>query len=251
MPTYTNPPGAPPISFSPRTRFTQDEIAQACIAGGTLLHTPSGIDAAQLLWALAGNESSFGANCIPRHEAAYCTGKYSAGLKVATQTYGHAAHCSYGPWQLLWVNTNKMQSPEKTFADLRLCMLNTVAFLNSEIFGRQHAMTVQEVGDAYNTGNFRDKNIPTTYNDELESHYNNVPLPSFTIHAVAGEGGALNLYHALMDAIEFCGRGSSALQDVPLELAMENRILTVTESDVQWNTDEHGKSINRIRLTCR
>lgn len=93
------------------------------------------------------------------------------------------------------------------------------------------------VADAYNSGNFRDKNVPTAYIEELVSHYNNVPLPRLTIHAVAGEGGALNLYHAMMDAIEFCGRGISALQDVPLELAMDNRILTVTDSDVQWNTE--------------
>ncbi len=251
MTIYTNPPGAPPISFAPRTRFTRDELGQICIAGGTLLHVPSGIDGAQLLWALAGKESSFGANSIPRHEVGYCTGKYSAGLTQATAEYGHGAHCSYGPWQLLWANTKRLQSPEKTFADLRLCMLNTVAFLNSEILGRQHAMTLEEVADAYNSGNFRDKNVPQAYIEEVISHYNNVPLPSLTIHAAAGEGGAINLYHAIMDAIEFCGRGSSALEDVPLELALDNRILTVTESDVQWNTNEHGNTINRIRLTCR
>ena len=76
-----------------------------------ILRTPSTIDAVQMLWAFAGKESSLGANCIPRHEAGYCTDRYSEGLRTATEHYGHAAHCSFGPWQLLW---GKHLAPEAT-----------------------------------------------------------------------------------------------------------------------------------------
>jgi hypothetical protein len=55
----------------------KEKLAALCRECGPHLHVPQGIDAAQLLWAFAGRESSFGARSIPLHEAAYCyAGKY-------------------------------------------------------------------------------------------------------------------------------------------------------------------------------
>ena len=98
--------------------FTRDQVAAACRKFGTLLWLPAGahIDGPRLLWAMSGNESTFGHHCTPRHEPAYCTGIYSRVSTVValTEKYQHAAHCSYGPWQILLVNCDEGVSPEDT-----------------------------------------------------------------------------------------------------------------------------------------
>ena len=55
--------------------FTPKQVADQCrISGPDLAGLPRGVDGAQLLWAMAGNESSFGVNCTPRHEPAFDVG---------------------------------------------------------------------------------------------------------------------------------------------------------------------------------
>ena len=61
--------------------FDKEEIVAACREyGPQIVGLPVGIDGAQLLWAMSGNESSFGANCAPRHEPAFdVDGVYGSG----------------------------------------------------------------------------------------------------------------------------------------------------------------------------
>ena len=76
--------------------FTRQQIADACLAyGPQLTELPYGVDGAQLLWALSGNESSFGANCTPRYEPAYDVGGRYADADLLAR-FGRAAACSYG-----------------------------------------------------------------------------------------------------------------------------------------------------------
>jgi len=59
------------------------------------------LDKVRLLWGIAGVESSFGQNCSPRHEQAYCYGgRYLD--HYASLEWGCLAHCSYGPWQVMF-----------------------------------------------------------------------------------------------------------------------------------------------------
>jgi hypothetical protein len=70
------------------------------------------MDAAKLLWAFAGVESSFGLNSAPRHEWGYCyNGRYFD--SAATAEIGCLAHCSYGPWQVMYANFPKGIDPRQ------------------------------------------------------------------------------------------------------------------------------------------
>lgn len=61
------------------------------------------IDKVRLLWGFAGVESTFGLDCTPRHEPGYCHGgKYFN--RIASRVWGCLAHCSYGPWQVMFAN---------------------------------------------------------------------------------------------------------------------------------------------------
>src|SRR5882724_11014499 len=86
---------------------SQEQLAALCQAHSPLQLPGSGElgqrDPAMVLWALAGAESSFGTNTSPRHEASYCRGgKYFD--VYATRQWGCLAHCSYGPWQVMYAN---------------------------------------------------------------------------------------------------------------------------------------------------
>ena len=113
------------------TNFTQQEIAAQCrISGPQLIGLPAGIDGAQLLWAISGNESSFGANCTPRHEPAYDVGgRYgSNAVMVPLLTeWGSAAACSYGPLQLMFCNAPAGATPSD-FDDLPTAFKYSVAY---------------------------------------------------------------------------------------------------------------------------
>ena len=81
-------------------------IAALCRKHAPDLLTPvkwqgTSLDKVRLLWGLAGNESLFGVNCTPRHEHGYCYGgKYFN--SVASRSWGCLAHCSFGPWQVMF-----------------------------------------------------------------------------------------------------------------------------------------------------
>jgi hypothetical protein len=101
-------------------RFEPHLIAGYCRVKGQLLKCAP-LDGVKLLWAVAGVESSFGIRCVPRHEDEYCdfphwhqkadgtftkrAGLYSAELRDATKEIQCAAHCSWGPWQVMYANT--------------------------------------------------------------------------------------------------------------------------------------------------
>lgn len=124
-----------------------------------------------LLWALAGNESSYGEFGIPRFEKAYAPGgqyfSRSTFLQTHWQRWGDMVACSYGPLQLMFENT-RYHCPRYTPADLidgyELCMAASVTFLNKFI-GQQDPRQIKHIFDAWNTGNWKDGNIPWLYVD--------------------------------------------------------------------------------------
>jgi hypothetical protein len=79
------------------------------------------VDPVKLLWAIAGVESMSGDYSNPRHEQGYCYGgRYFDPL--VTSDIGCLAHCSYGPWQVMYANFPKLTDPRSLipFDDGRL-----------------------------------------------------------------------------------------------------------------------------------
>jgi len=83
-------------------------IAALCRKHAPDLFTPANwqgtaLDKVRLLWGIAGVESTFGLDCNPRHETGYCYGGHYFPYD-ASKLWGCLAHCSYGPWQALFVD---------------------------------------------------------------------------------------------------------------------------------------------------
>lgn len=75
-----------------------------------LVWKDTSFDKARVLWAFCGVESSFGANCNPRHETGYCYGAKYFNPHLSS-LWGCLAHCSYGPWQVMFANFPPDVSP--------------------------------------------------------------------------------------------------------------------------------------------
>jgi hypothetical protein len=90
-------------------------IAALCRKWGPELLTPLNwqgtlLDKTRLLWGIAGVESSFGFRCNPKHEGGYCYGgRYFN--PALTDEWGCLAHCSFGPWQVMFSNFKVGVSP--------------------------------------------------------------------------------------------------------------------------------------------
>ena len=126
-------------------------LIELCKTYGPIVKVPEGVDGVKLLWALAGNESSFGANLAPRHEPGYCRGgKYYNVLQ--TGAWGCLAHCSFGPWQVMFPNFPVGTSPLLVMEEPRVAASVTVDFLNRIVFGVHKAATLEQIGQCYNGG---------------------------------------------------------------------------------------------------
>ena len=141
--------------------------------------TGNPIDGARLLWAIAGNESTFGDNCKPRHEPAYDVGgvyyNRSSAVQATVKRWGPAAACSYGPWQVLLVNTQC--SPEELGSDPTKACEAAVHYISTFVLGFRKARTLAQILDTYNSGNWRDANVPLKYIHDGTNYYQNYPLP--------------------------------------------------------------------------
>jgi hypothetical protein len=156
-------------------RATKSQIGALCQNYGLLLQAiPSDIDPVQLMWAIALNESIHETNGIlyfpPRHEPAYDQGgRYCVGEQAsACVVFGRDAACSYGPWQVMFCHA-KGYSP-KELGDTEKCAEVFLSYMNREL-NRQKPKTIDQIGDMYNSGNFRDGNVPKEYIARLRHHY--------------------------------------------------------------------------------
>lgn len=162
--------------------FSRSEIAAACRKWGAMLRVPDGINGARLLWALSGCESSFGADCKPRHEPYYhnlAAAGTNAQLVALTAQWGCDAHSSFGPWQELLINCSATMRPED-FASLDRCALEVATFINARILGHEHATTVEEIAEAYNSGKWQWMTTPAgvqTYVADCRRYYDTAVMP--------------------------------------------------------------------------
>jgi hypothetical protein len=166
--------------------FTRDEVAAACRQWGSLLALPAGIDGAQLLWAISGCESSFGANCKPRHEPYYhnlADAGTNAQLVALTRLYGCDAHSSFGPWQELLVNCTPEMKPEN-FADINRAAAQAVRFINRRILQAEQAKTIEQIAVAYNSGKWKWLTVPPgaeRYAKDCQRYYDTTAMPLVSV----------------------------------------------------------------------
>ena len=165
------------ITQPSRTSFTELEVVPKCHKwGGSLLLDGTGLDGATVLWAISGCESTFGANSKPRFEPSYAR-NMSPQMVALRNRLGDASACSFGPWQLMAVNVTPSLESVEQFADLDFCAAQTVNHINLAILQAQGAKTLAQIADAYNSGNFRDKIVPTQYIADVVRYYDSYPMP--------------------------------------------------------------------------
>ena len=158
---------------------SKQQIADMCrIMSDMMAFAVPGVDSAQMWWAIAGNESSFGHDCTPRHEPAFDVGGvYGNGevMKPLLAKWGRAAACSYGPWQIMFCNTTIMDFVD--FDDLSKTAKASVVYLN--LLNRKFRMqTLAQVGECWNGGHpmVNPSVAVAGYVQRLTANYQNVPI---------------------------------------------------------------------------
>jgi len=167
------------MTFKPLTERS-NQVARQCRSFGVAIEPlPQGIAGYQLLWAISGCGSSFGMNITPRHESAWDTGgTYAAHspMPELLKQYGSAAACSYGPWQVLFVNAPSGFTPSD-FDDIQLAAQATAAFLN-KLLRTFKPKTLAEIASCWNAGHIQNPLSPgvAQYATDLTKFYAE-PLP--------------------------------------------------------------------------
>jgi hypothetical protein len=161
------------------TNYTRSQVAAICkVYGPKIIGLPPGVDGAQLLWAISGNESSFGVNCEPRLEPTYWTGQYSHDPAQAklNQQYGPIAASSVGPWQLMAVNAAPFGvAPVEASMQIDKAAQATVGFLSHQL-QREKPPSLEMILKMWNSGNWKGAFVPAQYIVEGVKNYG-VALP--------------------------------------------------------------------------
>lgn len=154
--------------------YTKSELKKAIADQVNFMKEVPHIENDLFLLALSGVETTFGTNNKPRFERAYSPeGKYGTSdqMKHLYPLYGTDACCSYGPWQILFVTAYSLGYRglpiDLEFASTSLVW--TIKFLNKWI--SEGADTLEKLADCWNSGTYRDLNIPYPYIDRLKLIY--------------------------------------------------------------------------------
>lgn len=141
-----------------------------------LLKSPHDLNPLHLLIAIAGVESSYGVQNVPKYESAYAPGGlyYRRAKYVRDQywIYGALSCCSYSSWQILYLSAYDLgcrDHPLELWKD-EVAIEWVVKYLNVRVFGRG-AKRISEIADAYNSGTHRDDIVPYEYIAKLEDCY--------------------------------------------------------------------------------
>ena len=152
------------------------------LASGLKIPAGSDMDPRALLIAMTANESSWGTDCAPRFEPGYYRGgayflkPANDWLRDLVRRYGQCAAMSWGPWQIMYPVAYELGYKGSAHAhpwglyEPEISLHWVIEYLNRRVFAAG-ALTVAQVGDAYNTGNCRDANHNLEYETDLEAHY--------------------------------------------------------------------------------
>lgn len=125
-----------------------------------------------LMAAIAENESSFGKDTKPRYEQAYDRGRrYDRNeQKFLLDKFGHAAACSYGPWQTLPCNALAF-TPNELNESPDAAARAFVADMNHRVL--PHSLTLSEMAQIYNSGRVSKTPLPgvVRYMNDLQANY--------------------------------------------------------------------------------
>jgi hypothetical protein len=140
------------------------------------------VDAATLLWAFTGNESSFGENCTPRHEPAFDVGGMYAQSPTQApllEKFGSAGACSYGPFQIMLCNCPSGTTPDE-MGQLDIAFMCSVTFMKRQ-FQKFDPKDIESCGAIWNCGHIpHDNTWPAgvrRYANQLVENYRNPRIP--------------------------------------------------------------------------
>jgi hypothetical protein len=158
--------------------FARQQVADACRKFGSTVNTallPDELVAQQVLWAICGNESSFGANCAARHEPAYDRGGIYAmnpAQAALLDRFGGLGACSYGPMQVMLVNCPAGFTPDD-FSDVEKGVQAGV-FALSTLLRRNRPTSLAQIGSCYNAGHVQEtySSAVLEYIKRLLANYN-------------------------------------------------------------------------------
>jgi hypothetical protein len=137
--------------------FSKADVLEASLTYGSQMKVAPPLDGRGVMLALSSNESSFGADCGPRHEPAYdIGGSLSHGQEQALllQQYPNQAACSFGPWQMMFVNFTPYAHAKIANGTVELIdyAQEFVRFFNRYVIGVRKAASLAEIGEVWNLG---------------------------------------------------------------------------------------------------
>ena len=159
-----------------RTYGPQIEVGSTGLHGGTLLLAIADVESGDRNANGMVIPGSGGLRNVPVHEGAYDFGGYywrrASHVRDVVERWGAWAACSYSPWQLLFVAAWELglRHEPGILIDPVLAAPWVVKMLNQRLFDRG-AKTVRDVADGWNSGSFKDANVPQEYIDNLETAY--------------------------------------------------------------------------------
>jgi len=144
--------------------ITKLHLSEICRTHGLVLEKSAPwLDGEILLKSIATVESSYGLNNIPKYEKAYDRGGIYYNTTLGMK-YGAWAACSYSSWQIMFPTATELGF---TGTPIDLCNDAIAIYWVIEYIKKRAldkgATKIQEIYDAFNSGSFRDKFIPTDY----------------------------------------------------------------------------------------
>lgn len=136
------------------------------------------VEPRMMLAAFSLNESSGGYNNKPKYEPAYGPdGKYFNEMQSSLyDEYGELASSSLSSFQLMFVIFRELgfkYSPQEATID-KNAIPAIIKYFNKRIFKNNEPNFLSMAGDAYNSGNWKDKNVPLDYINKLLKNYTKV-----------------------------------------------------------------------------
>lgn len=136
---------------------------------GLVTHNGQPVDGGLLLWAISGNESTFGRRReFVKHEAGYLPdGRYyrrSPTLRQAYMKYGVLASSSFGSFQIMHATACELgfNAHPIELQDDEVCAHYAIKLIRERII-KSGATTLRDVLDAYNSGSWKDTVVPGKY----------------------------------------------------------------------------------------
>ncbi len=135
------------------------------------------VDTEALLWAVYECEKYTRQYRTPRFEPAYAPGGlYFRSSSMVRQEYarwGSSAACSYSNFQIMFIVARELgyDAPPLALDKDSVALPYVVRYINVRILATPGVETVENIADAYNSGTYRDANVPERYINKFVRKY--------------------------------------------------------------------------------